>query len=342
MLNKEIKPTTFWVIVVLALFCLFGFSYWANALVRYPAVASLGVGDIKSSHLKDGDIVNVDISSAANIYSSKMTFTSDMGMSSSSWYEVLDRIASRASTTGNILIATSSDWYAISTSTFNTWMGLLSMANQAANSVAITGGTISGITDLPTADGGTGQSWNAVATASIPYFSGLGVMSTLDASNTGTYLKSQGTSSAPIWASIGGAGGNVTIMGPEYVGSVTGTWAYAVNDNALFDFAWKQSDSADGGTIEYKAYLLEGTYQINVIHTKTAHSPKLDIHIDGTEVASCDMYNSSDAHAQVCSDTSNTVSTTGIHTIKLVIDGKNASSDNYYVYLNYIVFTKTD
>ena len=49
--------------------------------------------------------------------------------------------------------------------TARTNLGLGSVATQAANNVAITGGSIAGITDLAVADGGTGSSTGSISTA---------------------------------------------------------------------------------------------------------------------------------------------------------------------------------
>ena len=57
-------------------------------------------------------------------------------------------------------------------------LGLGTMATQDASAVAITGGTITGITDLPVAHGGTGSSNAAGARTNL----GLGTMATQDAS----------------------------------------------------------------------------------------------------------------------------------------------------------------
>jgi len=54
-------------------------------------------------------------------------------------------------------------------------LGLGSIATQAANNVAITGGSITGITDLAIADGGTGASDAATARTNLGLGSGLSV-----------------------------------------------------------------------------------------------------------------------------------------------------------------------
>ncbi|MCM0043412.1 MAG: hypothetical protein NBV65_02145 [Burkholderiaceae bacterium] len=58
-------------------------------------------------------------------------------------------------------------------------LGLGSMATQSASNVAITGGSITGITDLAVADGGTGASTAAGARTNL----GLGSIATQDAAN---------------------------------------------------------------------------------------------------------------------------------------------------------------
>jgi hypothetical protein len=86
----------------------------------------------------------------------------------------LTAIAGLANTDGNFIVGNGSTWVAESGSTARTSLGLGTIATQAASSVSITGGSITGITDLAVADGGTGASDAATARTNL----GLGTIST--------------------------------------------------------------------------------------------------------------------------------------------------------------------
>jgi len=79
--------------------------------------------------------------------------------------------------------------------------GLGTMSTQNATSVAITGGTITGITDLAVADGGTGISTYAIG--DILYASATGVLSKLADVATGNALISGGVGVAPAYGKVG-------------------------------------------------------------------------------------------------------------------------------------------
>jgi hypothetical protein len=70
----------------------------------------------------------------------------------------LAAIAALAVTDSNFIVGNGTTWVAESGATARTSLGLGSIATQASSSVSITGGSITGITDLAVADGGTGAS----------------------------------------------------------------------------------------------------------------------------------------------------------------------------------------
>ena len=131
-----------------------------------------------------------------------------------------------------------------------TWSTLGTMASQSASAVAITGGTITGITDLTVADGGTGSS--SITANSVILGNGSSALSgnLVAPSTSGNILTSNGTTwtsaaaptgitattgSAPYygaraWVNFNGTGA-VAIRGSENVSSITdnGTGDYTVN-----------------------------------------------------------------------------------------------------------------
>ena len=119
-------------------------------------------------------------------------------------------------------------------------LGLGTMATQAANSVSITGGSITGITDLAVADGGTGASDASGARTNL----GLGTMATQAASSvsiTGGSI----TGITDLAVADGGTGASTAsgartnlglVIGTDVPGptgsGASGTWNIAILGNA--------------------------------------------------------------------------------------------------------------
>jgi hypothetical protein len=82
-----------------------------------------------------------------------------------------------------------------------TWSTLGTMAAQNSTTVAITGGTITGITDLAVADGGTGAS--TLSANAVLLGNGTSALQTVAPSTSGNVLTSDGTT----WTSVTPAGG---------------------------------------------------------------------------------------------------------------------------------------
>lgn len=94
-------------------------------------------------------------------------------------YQLIDSdlttIAGLTATTDNFIVSVASAWASRTPAQVKSTLaiantdvsGLGTMSTQAANSVAITGGTVTGITDVAVADGGTGSSTAAAAAAAL-------------------------------------------------------------------------------------------------------------------------------------------------------------------------------
>lgn len=96
-------------------------------------------------------------------------------------------IAGLAKTDGNLIVGNGTNWVAESGSTARTSLGLGTIATQNSNSVTITGGSITGITDLAVADGGTGASTAADARSNLGLVIGTNVPSPTGTGASGTW-----------------------------------------------------------------------------------------------------------------------------------------------------------
>ena len=100
-------------------------------------------------------------------------------------------IAGLTPTDNNFIVGNGTNFVGESGATARTSLGLGSIATQDASNVTITGGSISGITDLAIADGGTGASTANTA---------LNNLLPTQTANSGKYLKTDGTNSS--WDAI--------------------------------------------------------------------------------------------------------------------------------------------
>jgi hypothetical protein len=120
---------------------------------------------------------------------------------------------STADVTGTLAI-TNGGTGATTAANARTNLGLGTIATQAANSVAITGGSITGITDLAVADGGTGAS--SFTANNVLLGNGTSAFQTVAPGASGNLLISNGTtwtsSAAPAANALGDPGSNGVVV----------------------------------------------------------------------------------------------------------------------------------
>jgi hypothetical protein len=183
-----------------------------------------------------------------------------------------------------------------------TWSTLGTMAAQNSTTVAITGGTITGITDLTVADGGTGAS--TITANSVILGNGTSALSgnLVAPSTSGNILTSNGTTwtsaaaptgitattgsaayyGARAWVNFNGIG-TVAIRGSQNVSSITdnSTGNYTVNfTTAMPDVNYVVSDSISGDVDGGVSDAMGGAYIYNTtsftVNTRNGQNSQSD------------------------------------------------------------------
>jgi hypothetical protein len=129
-------------------------------LTNALAIAQGGTGATTADTALDnlgGTTVGKAVFKAANAAAAQQAMDTEVGVDVQAYDAGLTDIAGLAVTDGNIIVGDGTNWVAENGATARTSLGLGSIATQASSSVTITGGSITGITDLAVADGGTGQ-----------------------------------------------------------------------------------------------------------------------------------------------------------------------------------------
>jgi hypothetical protein len=166
----------------------------------------------------------------------------------------LTDIAGLTPSDGNFIVGDGTNFVAESGSTARTSLGLGSIATQNANNVTISGGSVTGITDITVADGGTGASTAADARVNLlPSYTG----------NGGKVLAVTSGATDVEWITVGGGGGTGDVTGPASstdntvprfdgsTGKIIQTSGVTINDsNEITTGAWKATEIsvAYGGT----------------------------------------------------------------------------------------------
>ena len=129
---------------------------------------------------------------------------------------------------------------------------------------------------------------------------------------------------------------------PWFYSSITqGVYTQRIDTNYYRDLLLFNEPPADGDQINYSALMKAGTYSLKLIHAKGAAFGIWKLLIDDVEKATIDGYKSSTGYNYVTIVSDIVISTTSIKEISLKVDGKNASSSDYYMNISRILFQKT-
>jgi hypothetical protein len=189
-------------------------------LTNALAVAQGGTGATTADTALDnlgGTTVGKAVFKAANAAAAQQAMDTEVGVDVQAYDAGLTDIAGLAVTDGNIIVGDGTNWVAENGATARTSLGLGSIATQASSSVTITGGSITGITDLAVADGGTGQGSYTDGELLIGNTTGNTLTKATLTAGTGISV-TNGSGAITIAASGGGGFANMDVF------TSSGTW----------------------------------------------------------------------------------------------------------------------
>lgn len=163
-------------------------------------------------------------------------------------------VATLTPTDSNFIVGDGTDWVTETPSTARTSLGLGTMATQASGAVAITGGTVTGITDLVVADGGTGAS--TLTDGGVLLGSGTGAITAMAVLADSEMIVGDGTtdpvaeSGATLRTSIGVAiGTNVQAWDADLDTLATAYSTASASGAASLDFAEDTDNGSNAVTL---------------------------------------------------------------------------------------------
>jgi hypothetical protein len=137
------------------------------------------------------------------------------------------------------------------------------------------------------------------------------------------------------------AGGHITIVPLSYYVAGQGTWKNYQDSRLYLSCEFVNDTIANHDNVSWKITLPKGTYTLLVVGNTGPNMGILKWYINTTLVTTSDMYGATAEFNRRVYQTGINVPSSGIKDLKLEIDGKNASSSNYYSSTIYIALWRT-
>ena len=185
----------------------------------------------------------------------------------------------------------------------------------------------------------------ALAEGQLAVGNGSGVLAAL-ALGTEDQVVTADASGMAVWADPPAGGGSGTetyrqeICPQGYSAYTGGVPTFAGIASHINGGIWQQGSPADQDDVSYILDLSAGTWTMRVVWNRYTNKGIVKAYLDGSLIATQDMYGSS-ANNQVWTVTGIAVATGGSHTLRFLVDGKHASSSNFYYALSQVSLWRT-
>lgn len=136
--------------------------------------------------------------------------------------------------------------------------------------------------------------------------------------------------------------GHIDINLIAYNSIGAGTWAFTNTTTHYNNGSFGNGAThSNGDNVTYNVYLTAGTYSLRMIAKKLSGGGICKVYLNAENIAIFDTYNSGDLDNQIFSQTGIAITANGIYSLKLNLEGKNASSSNYYLFANGLALWRT-
>lgn len=211
-----------------------------------------------------------------------------------------------------------------------TTLGLGTIATQAANNVAITGGSITGITDLAIADGGTGSSTAIAARLA------LGVTDANDRMPTAMMP------SRELSHYFHASWDEVTVVSGTWAGNTANALQTDYDDGLRSSAGYRYNNSdTNNDEIHFGSLTLNaGTYLVKVTTIKAVDACIMEVLLGTTSLGTSDLYSVASVYNSVVSFTYSP-STRVSGNLRLKVSGHNAGSAEYLLRFSRLEIIRT-
>ena len=134
--------------------------------------------------------------------------------------------------------------------------------------------------------------------------------------------------------------GHISILPASY-SAVLGTWGFNIDATYYLSGSFINLSGLNGDYMDFKIYLAKGTYTLVLLVPTATNSAIIDFDIDAVEVASFDTYSATVTLNVIFKKISISISTDGLKTLRMRVDGANASSTGLYARPQYIGLYRT-